>query len=98
MPTRNPELGTDNPMPTSRTNPRRKTIHILGVPIYLCSGRRGLCIVPSAIRNAGLNQHLRDLGHRVVADGDLLIHNIEELRVGRLRARYLAEITRANPM
>jgi len=51
---------------------------------------------PSAIRIAGLNQHLRELGHRVVDDGDLLIHNIEELRVGRLRARYLAEITRAN--
>jgi arginase len=83
-------------MPTSRTNPRRKTIHILGVPMDLGSGRRGVDMGPSAIRIAGLNQHLRELGHRVVDDGDLLIHNIEELRVGRLRARYLAEITRAN--
>ena len=83
-------------MPTSRTNPRRKTIHILGIPMDLGSGRRGVDMGPSAIRIAGLNQHLRELGHRVVDDGDLLIHNIEELRVGRLRARYLAEITRAN--
>ena len=48
----------------------------------LGSGRRGVDMGPSAIRIAGLNQHLRELGHRVVDEGDLLIHNMEELKVG----------------
>src|SRR6476659_7725399 len=96
MPTRNPELGTDNPMPTSRTNPRRKTIHILGVPMDLGSGRRGVDMGPSAIRIAGLDAALRDLGHTVIDDGDITIKNMEELKVGDVHARYLAEITRAS--
>ena len=64
----------------------------------LGSGRRGVDMGPSAIRIAGLSEKLRELGHRVVDEGDLYIKNIEELKVGRLRARYLAEITRANRM
>jgi len=74
----------------------RKTIHVIGVPMDLGSGRRGVDMGPSAIRIAGLNHRLRELGHRVVDEGDLPIHNIEELKVGKLRARFLTEITRAN--
>jgi arginase len=62
----------------------------------LGSGRRGVDMGPSAIRIAGLHQRLTDLGHRVVDDGDLHIRNMEELRVGNLHARFLAEISRAN--
>jgi len=51
---------------------------------------------PSAIRIAGLNEHLRDLGYKVIDDGDIAIKNIEELKVGDSRARYLAEIARAS--
>lgn len=51
---------------------------------------------PSAIRIAGLEQRLTELGRRVVDEGDLPIHNMEELKVGDVRARYLAEIARAN--
>ncbi len=71
-------------------------VHILGVPMDLGSGRRGVDMGPSAIRIAGLAERLRELGHKVVDDGDVSIKNMEELRVGDPRARYLAEIARAS--
>ncbi|HKU62390.1 MAG TPA: arginase [Gemmatimonadales bacterium] len=70
-------------------------VHVLGVPMDLGSGRRGVDMGPSAIRIAGLEERLRELGHEVVDEGDLVIKNMEELKVGDVRARYLAEITRA---
>jgi arginase len=70
-------------------------VHVLGVPMDLGSGRRGVDMGPSAIRIAGLEDRLRELGHEVVDEGDLVIKNMEELKVGDVHARYLAEITRA---
>ena len=70
-------------------------VHVLGVPMDLGSGRRGVDMGPSAIRIAGLEQRLRELGHQVVDEGDLDIKNMEELKVGDVQARYLAEIARA---
>ena len=70
-------------------------IHILGVPMDLGSGRRGVDMGPSAIRIAGVGQRLRELGHTVVDEGDIAIRNMEELKIGDVRARYLAEIARA---
>jgi arginase len=74
----------------------RKTVHVIGVPMDLGSGRRGVDMGPSAIRIAGLSKELRDLGHQVVDDGDLDIGNMEQLEVGNTRARFLPEITKAN--
>ena len=62
----------------------------------LGSGRRGVDMGPSAIRIAGLNERLRELGHKVIDDGDITVKNIEELKVGDLGARYLAEIVRTS--
>ena len=59
------------------------TIHLLGVPMDLGSGRRGVDMGPSAIRIAGLAERLAELGHKVVDEGDLAIKNMEELKVGR---------------
>ena len=70
-------------------------VHVLGVPMDLGSGRRGVDMGPSAIRIAGLEDRLRDLGHQVVDEGDLVIKNMEALKVGDVHARYLAEIARA---
>ena len=50
---------------------------------------------PSAIRIAGMAARLTELGHKVVDEGDIVIKNIEELKVGNERARYLPEIARA---
>jgi arginase len=73
-------------------------IHVLGVPMDLGSGRRGVDMGPSAIRIAGLSERLRELGHTVVDDGDIAIKNMEELKVGDERARYLKEIARASDL
>jgi len=70
-------------------------VHLLGVPMDLGSGRRGVDMGPSAIRIAGLHDRLRELGHTVVDDGDLDIKNMEALKVGDVRARFLGEIARA---
>jgi arginase len=70
-------------------------VHVLGVPMDLGSGRRGVDMGPSAIRIAGLAQRLTELGHKVIDDGDVVIKNMEELRVASERARYLPEIARA---
>jgi arginase len=75
---------------------RRKTIHVIGVPMDLGSGRRGVDMGPSAIRIAGLAPELRALGHTVIDEGDVDLRSVELLRVGDPHARYLAEITHAN--
>ena len=87
--------------PTADTPPHERsrpplTIHVLGVPMDLGSGRRGVDMGPSAIRIAGLAERLAELGHKVVDEGDLAIKNMEELKVGDVRARYLPEIVRAS--
>lgn len=61
----------------------------------LGSGRRGVDMGPSAIRIAGLDNRLVELGHKVIDEGDIVIKNMEELKVGHERARYLTEISRA---
>jgi arginase len=71
-------------------------VHVLGVPMDLGSGRRGVDMGPSAIRIAGVADRLRELGHKVVDEGDVVIKNMEELKIGDERARYLAEIARAS--
>jgi arginase len=73
-------------------------VHVLGVPMDLGSGRRGVDMGPSAIRIAGVAERLKELGHKVVDDGDLVIKNMEELKVGNERARYLTEIARASAL
>jgi arginase len=62
----------------------------------LGSGRRGVDMGPSAIRIAGVAERLSELGHKVVDEGDVVIKNMEELKVGDVRARYLPEIARAS--
>jgi arginase len=73
-----------------------RTVHVIGVPMDLGSGRRGVDMGPSAIRIAGLAGSLRELGHTVIDEGDLEIRNMEQLEIGEVSARYLAEIARAN--
>src|ERR671912_2465800 len=62
----------------------------------LGSGRRGVDMGPSAISIAGVARQLTELGHRVIDDGDVVIKNMEELKVGNERARYLPEIARVS--
>ncbi|MFC4639872.1 arginase [Deinococcus hohokamensis] len=48
-------------------------ISILGIPMDLGAGRRGVDMGPSALRNARLAAHLRDLGHNVTDLGDVAV-------------------------
>ena len=74
----------------------RKPIHVIGVPMDLGSGRRGVDMGPSAIRIAGLDARLSEQGYRVIDEGDLAIRNMEEMRVGDAHARFLTEIVQVN--
>jgi arginase len=71
-------------------------IELLGVPMDLGSGRRGVDMGPSALRIAGVATALAAHGHRVIDGGDLDIKNMEEIPIGSRRARYLGEIARAS--
>jgi arginase len=51
---------------------------------------------PSALRIAGVSERLRELGNTILDEGDLDIRNMEEIRAGNERARYLKEIVRAS--
>ena len=48
-----------------------RDVHIIGVPLDLGSGRRGVDMGPSAFRIAGLDEQLTALGRSVVDRGDL---------------------------
>lgn len=49
----------------------RKTISLIGAPIEEGSGRRGAAMGPTALRIAGIDTMLTDLGYMVVDEGDL---------------------------
>lgn len=49
-----------------------KPVHIIGVPLDLGGGRRGVDMGPSALRIAGIGDQLAALGRTVVDKGDLL--------------------------
>jgi arginase len=67
-------------------------VQIIGVPLDLGAGRRGVDMGPSAMRIAGLAQHIEALGYRVVDAGDLDIPIAEVSEVGMREQRYLQEI------
>lgn len=70
-------------------------IHILGVPMDLGAGRRGVDMGPSAIRIAGVAERLRVLDHLVYDEGDILTKNPELQRIRNDKLKYLPEIVRA---
>src|SRR5258708_35195893 len=70
------------------------TIHIIGVPMDLGAGRRGVDMGPSAIRIAGIGPRLTELGYTVDDEGDLTIKTQEQQRILDPLAKYLPEIAR----
>src|SRR5579864_8069731 len=67
-------------------------IRIIGVPMDLGQSRRGLDMVPSALRVAGLQSRLKQLGHQVEDIGNVSVKQAEEQPYGEKRAKYLNEI------
>ena len=71
---------------------RVSRIGIVGVPLDLGAGRRGVDMGPSAIRVARLNERLAALGYEVADFGNVPVDQAEEAPVGREQARYLPQI------
>ena len=71
----------------------RREIAVIGAPLDLGAGRRGVDMGPSAIRYAGLDQQLAEkLGVRVVDAGNVASPVVETTAMGDTQARYLAQI------
>jgi arginase len=73
-----------------------KKVKIIGVPMDLGAGRRGVDMGPSAIRIAGLNQAIALLGYEVTDAGNVHVNPPEALTQSTARARFLPEIAEAS--
>jgi arginase len=69
-----------------------RTIHIIGVPLDLGGGRRGVDMGPSAVRIAGLGERLAALGFRVRDEGNVHTPTQETVHPGDPHQRYVCEI------
>jgi arginase len=67
-------------------------IRIIGVPMDLGQSRRGVDMGPSALRVAGLQARIKQLGHQVEDIGNLEVKQPEEMAYGEKRAKYMQEI------
>ena len=67
-------------------------IRIIGVPMDLGASRRGVDMGPSALRVAGLQTKLKQLGRQVEDEGNVPVPQAEEQPYGEKKARYLDEI------
>ena len=70
-----------------------RKVALIGAPLDLGAGRRGVDMGPSAIRYAGLEQHLREtLGIESVDLGNIETPVAESLEAGDESARFLPQI------
>lgn len=67
-------------------------IRLIGVPLDLGANRRGVDMGPSALRYAGLQAALAQLGHSVTDTGNLVVPGPEERPTGPPNSRYLSAI------
>jgi len=70
-----------------------REVAVIGAPLDLGAGRRGVDMGPSAIRYAGLHQQLVEkLGVRVSDAGNVISPVVETTDMGDEHARYLTQI------
>jgi arginase len=72
---------------------RHSHIAIIGAPLDLGAGRRGVDMGPSAVRVANLNGRLGELGYEVEDMGNVPVVQPESQPEGQPQAKYLAQIT-----
>ncbi len=70
-----------------------RKIRVIGVPLDLGQSRRGVDMGPSAVRVAGLEARLEELGHAVEDAGNIAVAIPEQKKAGDANAKYLKEIT-----
>jgi arginase len=73
----------------------QQPVAVIGAGLDLGAGRRGVDMGPSAIRYAGLDDRIADLGRRCEDWGDVETAVAEATSVGDERVRYLGEIKAA---
>lgn len=73
-------------------------IKIIGVPVDLGAGRRGVDMGPSAIRLAGLKERLQELGHTVNDSGNIAVPQAEQFAPPQAgeKLRYLEPLVAMN--
>src|SRR5258708_36165001 len=81
------------PSNTSWPNIAPKKIRVIGVPLDLGQSRRGVDMGPSAVRVAGLEARLEELGHVGEDAGNISVAIAEQKKAGDPSAKYLKEIT-----
>lgn len=69
-----------------------RSVHIIGVPLDLGGGRRGVDMGPSALRIAGLGEQIAALGYTVRDAGNLPVRIRETLEPRHANKRYIDEI------
>jgi len=69
-----------------------RPVHIIGVPLDLGAGRRGVDMGPSAFRIARLGERIAHLGYNVVDKGDLVTPIPETKSPRDERKKYIREI------
>jgi arginase len=67
-------------------------IAVIGAPLDLGQGRRGVDMGPSAMRVANLNARLQNLGYQVEDLGNVPVEQAEASPEGHPRAKYLPQI------
>ncbi|MBE0658876.1 MAG: arginase [Bryobacteraceae bacterium] len=75
-----------------KRQPAGPAVAIVGAPLDLGAGRRGVDMGPSALRTAGLNARLSALGYRVEDLGNVQVEQQESSTPGPRNARYLPAI------
>lgn len=71
---------------------RQSHIAVIGAPMDLGAGRRGVDMGPSALRIARLHERLTSLGYRVDDLGNVAVDQPESLPSGPANARFLPQI------
>jgi len=77
---------------------KQQTVTVIGFPIDLGSGRRGVDMGPSALRIAGLESKLEQLGYKVEDTGDINVQIMERQKVSNPKLKYLDEILKTSKM
>ena len=74
---------------------RHSHIAVIGAPLDLGQGRRGVDMGPSALRVANLNSRVAALGYEVEDLGNIAVEQAESCAEGNAQAKYLAQIAAA---
>ncbi len=76
----------------------KQNVSIIGFPMDLGADRRGVDMGPSALRIAGLQTKLEELGYRVEDNGDIKIEIMERQKIKNPKLKYLDEIIKTSKL